>query len=237
MTIGRLHTTFRQLSGQCCLLCKTPGDSLCGRCLHAIDRPPHCCRRCGLALPQPTETQCCGKCLLDPPEFASLDFIGSYHKQLADMLVAAKIGRQVQAIAALKTLIRHDISQNMHSYRRRYADFALLAVPTPKLRLLRRGFNLPRWAAKILATELGLQLLPSSCVKLPWYAPKQAKMSRQQRQKNRHKYQICDKIAKKVVIVDDIVTTGNTVGELATKLRRKGCEKLAVWAIARTQND
>jgi predicted amidophosphoribosyltransferase len=38
-----------------------------------------------------------------------------------------------------------------------------------------------------------------------------------------------------VVIVDDVITTGSTVNEIATLLKKSGCRRVDVWAIARTQ--
>jgi len=37
-----------------------------------------------------------------------------------------------------------------------------------------------------------------------------------------------------VAIIDDVVATGSTVGELARVLRRGGAERIEVWAVART---
>jgi predicted amidophosphoribosyltransferase len=41
--------------------------------------------------------------------------------------------------------------------------------------------------------------------------------------------------ARSVAILDDVVTTGGTVRELASVLQQAGAEKVAVWAIARTE--
>jgi predicted amidophosphoribosyltransferase len=38
-----------------------------------------------------------------------------------------------------------------------------------------------------------------------------------------------------IAILDDVVTTGSTVRELADVLRRAGAERIEVWAIARTE--
>jgi predicted amidophosphoribosyltransferase len=41
--------------------------------------------------------------------------------------------------------------------------------------------------------------------------------------------------ARHIAILDDVVTTGSTVRELAEVLRRAGAERIEVWAIARTE--
>ena len=43
--------------------------------------------------------------------------------------------------------------------------------------------------------------------------------------------------ARHVAIVDDVVTTGSTVSELARTLKRAGVDTVQVWAIARAPLD
>ncbi len=183
-----------------------------------------------------TAMQYCRACLSQPPPFEQLYFIGTYHQALADMVIAAKIARQTSALAALQTLVYYEIAINRQDWQQRYAGYKILPVPTPKSRLIQRGFNLPRIIAQLFADEMGLPIIGSHMVTLPWYQPKQAKMNRLQRQKNRHNYQIHHKLGKKILIIDDIVTTGNTVRELAVKLQQNHVETVAVWAIARGQS-
>ncbi|GJM04725.1 MAG: hypothetical protein DHS20C09_07160 [marine bacterium B5-7] len=38
-----------------------------------------------------------------------------------------------------------------------------------------------------------------------------------------------------VVIIDDVITTGSTVNEIASLLKKTGCRRVDIWAIARTQ--
>ena len=40
--------------------------------------------------------------------------------------------------------------------------------------------------------------------------------------------------ARHIVLLDDVVTTGSTVTELARMLKRAGVERVEVWAVAKT---
>jgi predicted amidophosphoribosyltransferase len=40
--------------------------------------------------------------------------------------------------------------------------------------------------------------------------------------------------AKHVAIIDDVITTGSTVTEIAGVLKKAGVEEIEVWALART---
>lgn len=74
-------------------------------------------------------------------------------------------------------------------------------------------------------------------IKLPFFVRKQALLSKQQRQKNRHFYQINHSLPPKILIIDDILTTGETLHELAKKLRQNGAESVVAYTISRGQFD
>ncbi len=42
---------------------------------------------------------------------------------------------------------------------------------------------------------------------------------------------------RRIVIVDDVITTGSTVAELARALRRAGAASIDVWCVARARLD
>jgi ComF family protein len=64
----------------------------------------------------------------------------------------------------------------------------------------------------------------------------QRNLSAKQRQRNiSNAFRVDREIAaRKVAIVDDVVTTGATVTELSKTLLRNGVEEVHVWAVART---
>jgi predicted amidophosphoribosyltransferase len=45
------------------------------------------------------------------------------------------------------------------------------------------------------------------------------------------------RIPPAVAIVDDVLTTGSTVDALARELKRAGCRRVEVWAVARATGD
>ncbi|PID58454.1 MAG: hypothetical protein CR957_00245 [Gammaproteobacteria bacterium] len=194
----------------------------------------HSCRRCGLALPADTVSGLCQACLAHPPAIAQLDFIANYDGLLADWIVAAKIGRQAAAIGALRQVLRQRAGLSPPPL---YKGAALLPMPIPKPRLMSRGFNLPRLLAQQLSRQWGLPVVPSHVVTRAWSGKKQAKLTRQQRQAQQHRYQINDSLPANIVVVDDVMTTGQTLNELAKSLQKEKVKNISAWVLARAQKD
>ena len=67
------------------------------------------------------------------------------------------------------------------------------------------------------------------------HTAEQAGLSRRERRKNlRDAFAVDNKSKlKHVAILDDVVTTGSTVNEIARVLKRAGVERIEVWAVAR----
>lgn len=225
----KIPQSLRNLVNNHCVACRCLSKTLlCESCLNQLQKPQKTCCRCATLLIAETQTNTCLSCLKSPPAFDVIDYILPYEQWLSRLLVAAKVGRQVEAIAALRYLVRIKASSL-----RQIGTPALLPVPSPKSRLMTRGFNLSAVLADEFARQLNLKILPPTAVVLPFYVPKQAKLSWQKRQKNRHHYQIKAQLPENILIIDDIVTTGATVNELAKTLKENSVKTVAVWAISR----
>lgn len=224
---------LKKLLARTCIGCSCPcADAVCAHCCDSIAKPKHYCRVCGIAMTVPSRDGRCAACIKTPPAFERLDFVGNYDGLLKDWIVGAKLAKQSDAIEALRYIQRRILlNADLSPYR----GFSLLPMPTPRARLMQRGFNLPRLFAQALSARADLPIVASRTVKLPFYTQKQALLSQKQRQKHHEKYRIDDKIAKKVVIIDDVVTTGQSVDGLAQQLRSSGVQSVVVWSFCRTQ--
>ena len=120
-----------------------------------------------------------------------------------------------------------------------HPDFAnidmLVPVPLHYTRLMRRSYN----QAELLAIMLGKHLNKPCCKVLKRIRPtiRQATLSREERLKNLRgafaaKYP--EKIAgKKILLVDDVLTTGSTLHACAEILLKNGAEYVTVFTAAR----
>ncbi len=110
---------------------------------------------------------------------------------------------------------------------------AVLPVPLHWFRRTRRGFNQSRELAIPMAKALGVPMLWS--VRRRIATPYQSSSTRAERRKNlREAFEVRRSIdARHVLIVDDVITTGETCEQLAKVLLAAGVEKVSVLALAR----
>ncbi len=113
-------------------------------------------------------------------------------------------------------------------------DFSL-PIPIHKARLRERGFNQSEVMAKEIERNIGLKYDTNS-VKRTKYTHSQAKLSHQERKDNlTGKFQINDKSAiynKRILLIDDILTTANTANYCAELLLIAGARRVDIAVVA-----
>jgi len=112
---------------------------------------------------------------------------------------------------------------------------AIIAMPLHPLRLRERGFNQSLLLARHLAQRLNIPLLTHACERIRNTSP-QSTLHWQDREKNMLKAFSCsvDLSGKHIALVDDVMTTGASIEELARTLRHSGAKEISAWVIART---
>ena len=109
-------------------------------------------------------------------------------------------------------------------------NFVLMPVPLHPRRERERGFNQAERIANLFANRLGLEVDKSlrRCV----YTAQQATLSGEERRKNLNGAFIIEgeaKVPQKVLLVDDVFTTGSTLKECAIVLKNAGVQ--TVWGL------
>ena len=118
----------------------------------------------------------------------------------------------------------------------KFANFDVLTwVPVSRLRRFRRGFDQVELLAKEVSSQLGIPAV-KTLHKIRHTPPQSGFRSAAQRRANvLGAYRVCDTDAvwgKKVLLLDDIITTGATVSECARMLILAGAEEIRCAAIA-----
>ena len=111
----------------------------------------------------------------------------------------------------------------------------LVAMPLHPLRLRERGFNQALQLARSIGRQLDIPVLPFACQRVR-NTPSQSTLPLKERDKNIRKAFSCATgiAGKHVAIVDDVMTTGATVNELALALLNAGASEVSAWVVART---
>lgn len=215
--------TFSQKN---CLLCGISCEQeLCRPCRENLPRiPVNHCPTC--LLPVATSLTC-GACLKKPPAFTRV--IAALHYTFpADALIHALKYQTNLAIAPiLANLLIEKISIA------KTPDF-MIPMPLHPTRLRERGFNQALEIGRYLSRENQITLLPDTCKRIR-NTPSQTRLPWKERQKNiRHAFSCkMDFSGKHVAIVDDVMTTGATLNEMANVLLRCGAKEVSGWIVAR----
>ena len=117
-----------------------------------------------------------------------------------------------------------------------FADFILIPVPMEKKKLKWRGFNQAEEIGKELAKFFGISLLNNVLAKIK-ETPAQVDLSEEERKENiRNAFSIKNGgqiLGRKILLVDDIYTTGSTLTECAKVLKEAGAKEIIGIVIAR----
>ncbi len=111
---------------------------------------------------------------------------------------------------------------------------AIIAVPLHKDKLRQRGFNQSELLAKKIAELLNINFISDYMLRIRKTAP-QKNLNRDERRKNlkkSFKIRQNDVKLKKIIVIDDIYTTGSTIDEIAYVLKKAGVSKVYFVTIA-----
>lgn len=113
-----------------------------------------------------------------------------------------------------------------------FQDFILVPIPLHKKKLKRRGFNQAEEIAKELSKFLKIPLSNDVLIKTK-QTPAQVELKKEEREKNIKGVFFCQKPEivreRKILLVDDIFTTGSTLEENARLLKEAGAKE--IWGI------
>ncbi|MBI1942141.1 MAG: ComF family protein [Betaproteobacteria bacterium] len=216
----------RLLFGGSCFLCRGgAGAILCERCDADLPRlGAGLCPRCALASPA---GEPCGRCLARPPSFDATIAALAYRFP-ADVLVQALKFRSELALAPLLGGL---LSACVAGAR---ID-CIVPVPLSAARLRARGFNQSLEIARSVAAAAGARLAPQLCERTR-DTPVQLGLSSAERMKNVKGAFHCPHLVEgaSIAVVDDVMTTGATLEEMAAELKRAGAARVVNWVVART---
>lgn len=232
----RVSGALRRLFPPLCLLCGAPGDGgidLCAGCRRELPYNRSACPRC--AEPRPPQAGAatpCGRCQRRPPPFAAALAPLLYHEPLAPLLWQLKYRDRLLVAPLLASLLADavDVAAPLPD--------ALVAVPLHPRRQRRRGYNQSERIAAPLARRLRLPLLRDA-VRRTRYGPAQAELGLGERAAGVRGAFAAPRalMLRHVAVVDDVMTTGSTVAEVAHALRAAGVGRVDVWVCARTVAD
>lgn len=214
---------------QRCELCAGPSgsDLLCRACVQALPRLGTRCPVC--ALPTPGG-EACGACLAEPPPFDATIAAFAYAFPVDRLMHAFKYHGRL----ALAEWCARAIGAERERRRSALPD-RLIAVPLSRERQRERGYNQAFEIARLVAREWRVPLVRHGVHRVG-SAPPQAVLPWAERAKNVRGAFACELPLKGLVVavIDDVMTTGASLAELAKTLKRAGAARVENWVVART---
>jgi len=191
------------------------------------------CPCCGRLFESPEGgDRLCGDCQTEPPPFARARAAAVYEGPVAAAIKRFKFGRQIVFQPLLQSwLHRPDCLELVAE-----ADL-LLPVPLHPRRLKARGFNQALLLAQGFPEKpIGLEVLSRVRHTIP-----QVGLNPKERRENvKGAFAVSSPDAvqgKKILLIDDLYTTGSTVRECARVLLRAGAKRVEVLTVARVKHE
>ncbi len=226
-----------------CALCGDDGPApLCAACSAALFeqkacvlRCPRCATRC---MPGSGLVDCpCVACIRELPAFDRTLALADYAAPLDRLVLALKFRAQLPLAAVFGQLLAREVQTQGVLTADDPGHQRILAVPLSRERLAERGFNQSHEIARALARVLKLPLSADSCARVR-HTEAQAMLSLPARRVNmRGAFTVLKPQAvagREWLLVDDVMTTGHTLAELAACLKRHGATRITNLVIART---
>lgn len=196
----------------------------CAVCARGFAAVGPACARCGLALPV------AGCPRLGAPWHVETVVAPLAYAAPLDFYLQAFKYRNQRALARAFALL---LAPAVRAARRRVD--ALVAVPVHGSRLIGRGYNQAFELARHLGSELGLPVLTRGIARRAADTSQTRRGARARRAGVGAAFVVRRSLtARRIAIVDDVITTGATVNALAAQLRAAGAASCVAWALART---
>jgi len=208
-----------------CAGCDFPGELICDACHAAIGdmRPQMACTRCGA----PYGAMTCTECWDSTFAFSQAICVGSLERPLSRVVTMYKDAMEVR----LAPIVAELLSDALRSFRP-WAE-ALVPIPASSKAISRRGFDHVDLIAEHLASAWRIPAIRALRMTA---ISDQRRLGREARRVN-----ITEairtypgiEVPDRVLVLDDVITTGATADAAASVLMAQGCEEVRVGALAR----
>lgn len=215
-----------------CLGCDVEGVLICPTCIKKIPIDGvFCCPGCHS---DSDGGRVCPLCI-------GTTYIGSHiavtayseHVFISEIIHTLKYCYREQTVELLRPLFELFFQKNNRFF---HGISCVVPVPLHARRYAERGFNQAALIARLVSNILRVPYR-DDMLKRQSYTKQQATLSKQQREHNVHDAFVCpkdmDAEMSHVLLVDDVYTTGSTIGACAQILQKHGVQRVQSFSLAR----
>ncbi len=232
---------WRWLPSRCAVCHSWPQAPLCEDCISHFAQPLARCSTCALPLPAttwasaPTTGRRCGACLKSPPPLDLCLSATAYAWPWVDLIAQLKFHGQPGWARTLGSLMLNApwVEDTLAQ-----AD-CVLPIPLSAERLAERGYN----QSLLLAHQISAAKTQAELLLRTRHTPSQRTLPRAQRLANLTGAFAIDPLrmaevrGQRVVLVDDVMTSGASLHTAALALREAGARHISAVVLARTEAD
>lgn len=218
-----------------CVVCGLDGRApgICAACLRGLPWNRSSCAGCGLPLSSSDESRC-GACLSRTPVFDGVFSPLLFGFPVNRLMHRFKFSRDLAIGRVLGWLLLQQLKSSGCRVLPGQPDM-IIPVPMHRLRLVSRGLNPAYELGRQFAGSLGVPLVAHRLQRRR-HTPEQSGLDARSRRRNLRaafSWRGGNLKGMRVVLVDDVMTTGSTISECTHVLKRAGAEKVHAWTVAR----
>lgn len=220
-----------------CVLCGLSSvQHLCAGCREqCLSGGPARCPVCADPLPraEDTATGRCGRCLRHPPNYDATLVAADYLLPIDSLVLQLKFGARL-AHARLFGELLADAALASPGF---VKPALLCPVPLGPERLAERGFNQALEIARPFGKQLGIRVDAHCVVRVQDTAPQSLLHARERRRNIAAAFSVTERAlveGRHIGVVDDVMSSGETLQELAATLKRYGAARVTNIVFART---
>lgn len=214
-----------------CRSCRAPGEpelELCAPCRKELPWLAHACRRCAMPLPRETGATVCPNCQKRVSTLSECRALFTYDPPVDSWIQRLKFDQDLAAGRLLGNLLAEALLREVDM-----TSSSLLPVPLHRKRLSERGYNQAMEIARPSA-RFGYRIETRCCVRTRNTGAQSGLSATARRANMRQAFFVRQPVdGRHFIIIDDVLTTGNTLDELARSLKAAGAASVKAWVVAR----
>jgi len=190
------------------------------------------CTVCGIPFAGAGTDHVCGSCSTSPPRFDAARAALAYEGASRDLIHAFKYRNKTHLRRPLALLTLETLADFIQTRR----PDLIMPVPLHRKKLSSRGFNQAVLLGEVLSQRLKIPLDRRNLRRIRWTEPQVNLAAGDRRENVRGAFAVQDSdlvTGRRVLLVDDVLTTGSTAEECGRVLKVSGAADVTVITVAR----
>ena len=219
----------RLIPKQACVLCTEQAEfCVCQACEQSLVSGRHRCRSCAVALT--SDLNFCGTCLSHSPLFSNAHTLYDYSGSCTQLIKRFKFDHQL----CIGDFFAHRLYDKYMDIVASHGEYdAIIPLPLSKQRLRERGYNQTHELLRIIAKKTNV-LIDKTSVKRTKATKALSTLNLEERHSEiKNAFSAKEMTYNEVLLVDDVMTTGASLNELAKTVIKAGVKSCDVLTVAR----